>query len=46
MQWYWYVLIFVALAGMVFVKIKVGGAWLKKQSEKKALREKALEDED
>lgn len=45
MEWYWYALIIVALAGLGFVKIKVGGAWLKKQNEKKAQREKVMEDE-
>ncbi|MBS4535658.1 hypothetical protein GOQ29_08500 [Clostridium sp. D2Q-14] len=46
MAWYWWVLIIVALAGFIFLKVKVGGAWMKKQKEKKERREKIMEDED
>ncbi len=46
MEWYWWVLIILALAGFIFLKIKVGGAWLKKQKEKKDLRDKNREDEE
>ena len=45
MEWYWWILIIVGLAGFIFLKIKVGGAWLKKQQQKKQQREKNLEDE-
>ena len=46
MEWYWWVLIIAALAGFIFLKVKVGSAWLKKQKEKREQREKSMEDED
>lgn len=46
MEWYWWLLIIVALVGFIFLKIKVGGAWMKKQKEKKDRRKKIMEDED
>lgn len=46
MQWYWWLLIIAALAGFVFLKVKVGGAWMKRQQAKKAEHEKRMEDED
>lgn len=46
MEWYWWVLIIAALAGFIFIKVKVVGAWMKKQKEKKQQREKFMEDED
>ncbi|MBN1891926.1 MAG: hypothetical protein JW780_04030 [Clostridiales bacterium] len=45
MEWYWWVLIGVGVVGIVILKIKVGGAWLKKQKEKKEQREKMMEDD-
>lgn len=46
MEWYWWILIVVALAGFILLKVKLGGAWLKKQKAKKNQREKTMEDED
>lgn len=46
MEWYWWVLIIAALAGFIYLKVKVGGAWMKKQKVKKQKREKFMEDED
>jgi hypothetical protein len=46
MEWYWWVLAVLALTAFIFLKIKVGGAWLKKQKEKKDLSEKLIEGED
>lgn len=46
MEWYWWPVILVALAGFVTLKIKIGGAWMRRQKEKKENREKNLEDED
>ena len=45
MAWYWWVIIAAALAGFLFLKVKVGGMWLRKQKEKRELREKQMEDE-
>jgi len=45
MEWYWWVIIAAALAGFVFLKVKAGGAWLRKQKEKRELREKQMEDD-
>ena len=45
MKWYWWILIAAALAGIIFLKVKVGGAWLKKQKEKKERLKKLMEDE-
>jgi hypothetical protein len=46
MAWYWWLLIIVALVEFIFLKVKVGGAWMKKQKDKKEHREKMMEDED
>ena len=45
MQWYWWVLIGLAVVLLVFLKVKVGGAWLKKQKEKKEHKERNLEED-
>lgn len=46
MEWYWWIIIVAALSGFIFLKVKVGGAFMKKQKEKRERREKAMEDED
>ncbi|MDD3213726.1 MAG: hypothetical protein PHY64_08625 [Eubacteriales bacterium] len=46
MAWYWWLVIIVALTGFIYLKIKVGGAWMRKQKAKKERREKTMEDED
>lgn len=46
MEWYWWVLIILALAGLLFLKVKATGAWMKKQQQKKQQRKKTMEDED
>ncbi len=46
MEWYGWILIIAALAGFIFLKVRVGGAWMKKQKKKKEQREKTMEDED
>jgi len=46
MEWYWWILIVAAAAGLAFIKVKVGGAWMRKQKEKKERREKNMGDED
>ncbi len=46
MEWYWWVLIILALAGFLVLKVKLAGAWLKKRKEKKERREQALEDDE
>jgi hypothetical protein len=46
MDWYWWILIIAALTGLIILKVKVGGAWMKKQKIKKELHEKNMEDED
>ncbi|RCX08501.1 hypothetical protein DFR58_14216 [Anaerobacterium chartisolvens] len=46
MEWYWWIVIIAALTGIIFLKVKVGGAWMKKQKEKKEMLEKIREDED
>jgi hypothetical protein len=45
MEWYWWVIIAAAIVGFVFLKVKVGGAWLRKRQEKRELREKQMEDD-
>lgn len=45
MDWYWWVLIVVGVIGIAILKVKFGGAWLKKQKEKKEQREKMMEDD-
>lgn len=44
MQWYWWLLIAAAVVLLGFIKIKVGGAFLKSMREKR--ERQALEDED
>lgn len=34
MEWYWWVLIAVAVAGIGWIKLKVMGSWLKKRQAK------------
>lgn len=46
MAWYGWVLIIISLAGFIFLKVKIAGAWLEKQKEKKIQRKKRMEDED
>lgn len=46
MKWYWWVLIVVGLVLLAIIKVKVGGAWLRKQQEKKAQRDKLTEHDD
>ncbi len=46
MAWYWWLLIALVLIGVIFLKVKVGGAWMKKQKDKKERREKIMGDED
>ena len=46
MAWYWWVLIGIAVIGLIAFKIWYVPKWLKKQAEKKAQKEKLLEDED
>ena len=46
MAWYWWVLIVVGLTAFVFLKVKVGGAWLKKQAARKKEKEKAMDQDD
>jgi len=46
MAWYWWVLIVVGLTAFVVLKVKVGGAWLKKQATRKKEKEKAMEQDD
>ena len=46
MEWYWWVLIAAGLAGFVFVKIKVGGSWMRKRKEKEELRRRSAEEDD
>ena len=46
MEWYWWVLIVVGLVGLAIIKIKVGGAWLRKQREKNVQQEKLTEHDD
>ena len=45
MEWYGWVLIGVGVIGLAIIKVKVGGAWLKKQKEKKEQREKIKEED-
>ena len=45
MEWYWWVLIGAGVIGLAIIKVKVGGAWLRKQKEKKEQREKMREDD-
>lgn len=46
MEWYWWVLIVVGLVGLAIIKVKVGGAWLRRQQEKKAQRDKLTDSDD
>ncbi len=46
MAWYWWILIGLALIGFIFLKVKVGGAWMRKERKKKEAREKRLEEDE
>lgn len=46
MAWYWWVLIAAGLVGFIFLKIKVGGSWMKKRKAKEERRAASYEDED
>lgn len=46
MAWYGWLLILAAIAGFAYLKVKIGGAWMRKQKAKKEQRDKAMEDED
>ncbi len=46
MQWYWWILIVAALVGFIFLKIKIGGNWMKKRKEKQEQRRARLEDDE
>ncbi len=46
MEWYWWILIGIGLIGIIILKVKVGGMWLKRQKEKQAQRDQYREMED
>ena len=44
MAWYWWVLIGIALIGLIILKAKVSSAWMRKRKQQREAREKLMEE--
>jgi hypothetical protein len=45
MEWYWWILIVVGVVALAWIKVKVGGAFLRSMQERKAAAERRLEED-